>query len=95
MADRGLLVTGVDSSPTMISLCRTRLPDHEWIVADMRKLALGRRFDGILAWDHSMPPALRFRRGRYGIGAAKSVSGHTVEPPEAGDARRKATRRAG
>jgi len=51
MAQRGLLVTGVDSSPTMISLCRSRLPDHEWIVADMRELSLGRRFDGILAWD--------------------------------------------
>src|SRR5713101_7283672 len=51
MAERGLLVTGVDSSPTMISLCRSRLPDHAWIVADMRELSLGRRFDGILAWD--------------------------------------------
>ena len=51
MAERGLRVTGVDSSPTMISLCRSRLPDHEWIVADMRELSLGRRFDGILAWD--------------------------------------------
>jgi cyclopropane fatty-acyl-phospholipid synthase-like methyltransferase len=51
MADQGLLVTGVDSSLTMISLCRSRLPDHEWIVADMRDLSLGRRFDGILAWD--------------------------------------------
>ena len=51
MADLGLHVTGVDSSPTMISLCRERLPDHEWIVADMRQLALGRRFDGLLAWD--------------------------------------------
>jgi SAM-dependent methyltransferase len=51
MAQRGLLVTGVDSSPTMISLCPSRLPDHEWIVADMRELSLGRRFDGILAWD--------------------------------------------
>jgi len=50
-ARQGLQVTGVDSSPTMISLCRSRLPEHEWIVADMRKLALGRRFDGILAWD--------------------------------------------
>jgi predicted TPR repeat methyltransferase len=47
----GLRVTGIDSSPTMISLCRERLPDHEWIVADMRGLALARRFDGILAWD--------------------------------------------
>jgi SAM-dependent methyltransferase len=51
MVERGLRVTGVDSSPTMISLCRERLPDQEWIVADMRQLALGRCFDGILAWD--------------------------------------------
>jgi SAM-dependent methyltransferase len=51
LADCGLHVTGVDSSPTMISLCRERLPDQEWIVADMRQLALGRRYNGILAWD--------------------------------------------
>ena len=51
MADQGLHVTGVDASPTMISLCRHRLPDHEWVVADMRGLSLARRFDGILAWD--------------------------------------------
>lgn len=48
---RGLRMTGVDSSPTMISFCQNRLPDQEWIVADMRQLALSRRFDGILAWD--------------------------------------------
>ena len=46
-----LQVTGVDTSPTLISLCRSRMPDQEWIVADMRSLALGRQFDGILAWD--------------------------------------------
>lgn len=51
MADQGLRVTGVDSSPAMISFCRKRLPDQEWIVADMRQLSLGKRFDGILAWD--------------------------------------------
>jgi SAM-dependent methyltransferase len=51
MVERGLRVTGVDSSPTMISFCRERLPGQEWVVADMRQLALGRRFDGILAWD--------------------------------------------
>src|SRR4051794_34840481 len=51
LAEQGLRVTGVDSSPTMISLCRGRLPDQEWIVADMRGLSLGRRFDGILAWN--------------------------------------------
>jgi SAM-dependent methyltransferase len=51
MAQRGLRVTGVDSSRAMISLCRNRLPDHEWIVADMLELSLDRRFGGILAWD--------------------------------------------
>jgi SAM-dependent methyltransferase len=38
---QGFRVTGVDSSPTLISLCRTRLPDQEWIVGDMRSLVLG------------------------------------------------------
>jgi SAM-dependent methyltransferase len=51
MVARGLRVTGVDSSSTLISLCRSRLPGEEWIVADMRTLALHRRFAGILAWD--------------------------------------------
>ena len=44
-------VTGVDSSPAMIDACRKRFPEQEWIVADMRHLALQRRFSGILAWD--------------------------------------------
>lgn len=51
MVVEGLHVTGVDSSPTLVSLCRERLPAQEWLVADMRSLALHRRFDGILAWD--------------------------------------------
>ena len=51
LAAQGLHVTGVDLSPAMISLCRERLPGHEWVVADMRQLSLGRQFDGILAWD--------------------------------------------
>jgi SAM-dependent methyltransferase len=51
MVARGFRVTGVDSSPTLISLCRSRMPDQEWIVGDMRSQALGRRFGGIVAWD--------------------------------------------
>lgn len=51
LADHALRVTGIDSSVAMISLYRARLPEHEWIVADMRSLSLGRSFDGILAWD--------------------------------------------
>jgi SAM-dependent methyltransferase len=51
MAARGFHVTGVDSSSALISLCCQRLPDHEWLVGDMRSLHLRRRFDGLLAWD--------------------------------------------
>ena len=47
----GLRVTGIDASPTLISLCRSRMPEQEWQVADMRSVALDRRFDRILAWD--------------------------------------------
>jgi SAM-dependent methyltransferase len=51
MAECGLRVTGVDSSPTLISLCRERLLDHEWLVVDMRSLQLSLQFDGVIAWD--------------------------------------------
>ena len=51
MVERGLRVTGVDASPTLIALCRERMPEQEWLVADMRALRLGRRFDGVIAWD--------------------------------------------
>jgi trans-aconitate methyltransferase len=51
MVECGLRVTGVDSSPTLISFCRQRLPDQEWLVEDMRSLQLSRRFNGVLAWD--------------------------------------------
>jgi len=51
LLDTGFHVVGVDSSPTLIELAKARFPDSEWIVADMRQLELGRRFDAILAWD--------------------------------------------
>lgn len=44
-------VVGVDSSTAMIDACRGRFPTLEWIVADMRELALPRQFSGILSWD--------------------------------------------
>ena len=50
LIERGFRVTGIDSSPSLIALCRKRFPDHEWLVGDMRALDLGCRFDGILAW---------------------------------------------
>lgn len=46
----GYDVTGIDASLPLIELCRARFPEKFWVVADMRKLALGRRFDGLIAW---------------------------------------------
>jgi SAM-dependent methyltransferase len=51
LIELGHPVVGVDSSPTMIDVCRKHFPKQEWIVADMRQLALQRAFSGILAWD--------------------------------------------
>jgi SAM-dependent methyltransferase len=62
LIDNGRRLTGIDASPSMIALCRARFPDHDWRAADMRALALGRRFDGLLAWDsffHLTPDAQR------------------------------------
>jgi SAM-dependent methyltransferase len=49
--EHGYNVTGVDAAPAMIALCRQRFPEATWIEADMRGLALARRFDAIIAWD--------------------------------------------
>lgn len=58
----GYCVTGVDSSGPLLAMARNRFPDEAWIEGDMRGLALGRQFDGLLAWDsffHLTPEAQR------------------------------------
>ena len=56
--EQGFALTGVDSSPSLIAIARERFPERKWLVADMRTLALGARFDGLLAWHSSfhLPP---------------------------------------
>jgi SAM-dependent methyltransferase len=51
LADRGLSVFGVDSSPDMVARFEENLPSEAARVTDMRSLDLGCRFDGLLAWD--------------------------------------------
>ena len=51
LIDRGFMVSGVDISPKMVGLCRTRFPRHRWINADMRRVAMDGFYDGVLAWD--------------------------------------------
>ncbi|UZE51965.1 methyltransferase domain-containing protein [Rhodopseudomonas sp. P2A-2r] len=73
MAGQGLRITGVDSSPTLISLARTRMPDHAWILHDMRSVSLGRKFDGILAWDSFFHLRHADQRRMFGIFAAHAA----------------------
>ena len=42
--ERGYEVTGADSSPSLIDICKRRFPKQHWIVADMRVLNLNARF---------------------------------------------------
>lgn len=51
LIEAGHRFTGVDSSSTLIGLCRSRFPDETWIAADMREVSLARRFGGIIAWN--------------------------------------------
>jgi SAM-dependent methyltransferase len=51
LIEQGFDVSGIDASPTLISLCHDRFPDRRWLVADMRSLELRRTFQGLIAWD--------------------------------------------
>ncbi|SFP60473.1 class I SAM-dependent methyltransferase [Tranquillimonas alkanivorans] len=51
LVSRGLRVTGVDGAAAMIEILAECTPGVEAVHADMRTLALGRRFDAILAWN--------------------------------------------
>lgn len=48
---RGFDATGVDGSSKMLALFRRNLPGIPARLADMRQLALDKRFAGLLAWD--------------------------------------------
>ncbi len=51
LIDKNCQLTGVDAASAMISICADRFPAMTWFVRDMRSLALGQRFDAIVAWD--------------------------------------------
>ncbi|HWM47852.1 MAG TPA: class I SAM-dependent methyltransferase [Xanthobacteraceae bacterium] len=85
----GYRVTGIDSSPTLIGMCRSRFPHAEWRVADMRSLSLGHRFDGMLAWDsffHLTPDDQRSMFAVFRAHAAAAAALMFTSGPRAGEA---------
>lgn len=75
MVADGLQVTGVDSSPALIALCQSRMPRQQWVHADMRSVSLGRRFDGVLAWDSFFHLKHDDQRAMFSIFAAHAFRG--------------------
>jgi SAM-dependent methyltransferase len=63
----GYDVTGIDASLPLVELCRARFPQNLWAVADMRKLALDRRFDGLIAWHSFFHLTVEDQRRMFGI----------------------------
>lgn len=89
LIDRGYSVTGVDSSPTLITLCRDRFPNGEWIVADMRALQLPKTFAGILAWDSFFHLTAEDQRGMFPLFREHAAPGAALmltTGPAAGEA---------
>jgi trans-aconitate methyltransferase len=78
---RGHSVTGIDSSPAMVDLCRQPFPDQTWLVADMRGLSLDRAFAGILAWDSFFHLAHDDQRRMFPVFGRRAARGRSLDGP--------------
>lgn len=75
LIEQGCSVTGVDSSPEMAAMFAASFQSEVVIVADMRQLELGRRYDGLLAWDSFFHLNFDDQRGMFPIFAQHSRPG--------------------
>lgn len=73
--EAGRRVTGVDSSPAMIAMCRERFVDQTWIVGDMRGLDLRRTFEGVIAFDSFFHLTPEDQRGMFWVFERSAKSG--------------------
>ena len=81
-------VTGVDAASAMITMCTQRFPETEWLVGDMRTLALNRTFDGIIAWDSFFHLSQADQRRMFAIFECHAASGAALmftSGPSAGE----------
>ncbi|WP_072394103.1 class I SAM-dependent methyltransferase [Hyphomicrobium sp. CS1GBMeth3] len=86
---KGHRVTGVDSAPSLIGLCAERFPGHDWIVSDMRRLDLGVRFGGILAWNSFFHLSPNDQRAMFAVFRQHAKAGTALmftSGPSAGEA---------
>ncbi len=50
LLNKNLNIIGVDASKEMLTIARNNFPTTEFVLEDMRKLALNKKFDAIIAW---------------------------------------------
>lgn len=48
---QGYHLTGVDGASAMLEKAQQAFPEQRWLNLDMRQIALGETFDGLIAWD--------------------------------------------
>lgn len=86
---RGFAVTGVDGSATMLALFRANMADAPALLMDMRQLALGERFGGLIAWDsffHLSPTDQRSMFARFAAHAEPGAPLMFTSGPKEGSA---------
>jgi SAM-dependent methyltransferase len=89
LIEQGHRITGIDSSPDMIAMCKTAFPSQDWRVSDMRTLSLPCTFNGILAWDsffHLTPDDQRRMFPIFGRHAAPRAALMFTSGPRHGEA---------
>jgi len=59
----------------LISLCKERFPEQEWLAADMRTLSLSRSFHGVLAWDSFFHLSHQDQRAMFAVSSNHAMAG--------------------
>jgi ubiquinone/menaquinone biosynthesis C-methylase UbiE len=89
LVEAGRALVGVDFAGAMLAIARERFPAQEWIEADMRRLDLGRRFAGIVAWDSFFHLTPEEQRAMFPLFARHLTPGGVLlftSGPDAGEA---------
>ncbi len=75
---QGYNLTGIDGAAAMIARAQQAFPRQRWLHQDMRTLALGETFEGLIAWDSFFHLSQDDQRAMFAVFAAHSHSGSVL-----------------